>query len=120
MKAACQLLACSEFTVFEYRGMSTVNEAQTVELFPELRADLELLSLGTYFAQVAEVLSQEDDPNPELLSLTLNGLYALGKLHRPQLLVKGVLSSGRPVWQATRRIWESAAFVGIQSPTGSS
>ena len=89
MKAACQLLACSEFTVFEYRGMSTVNEAQTVELFPELRADLELLSLGTYFAQVAEVLSQEDDPNPELLSLTLNGLYALGKLHRPQLLVKG-------------------------------
>lgn len=120
MKAACQLLACSEFTVFEYRGMSTVNEAQTVELFPELRADLELLSLGTYFAQVAEVLSQEDDPNPELLSLTLNGLYALGKLHRPQLLVKGAFELRRPVWQATRRIWESAAFVGIQSPTGSS
>lgn len=38
--------------------MSTINEAQTVELFPELRTDLELLSLGTYFAQVAEVLSQ--------------------------------------------------------------
>ena len=70
--------------------MSTINEAQTVELFPELRTDLELLSLGTYFAQVAEVLSQEDDPNPALLSLTLNALYALGKLRKPQGLVKAV------------------------------
>ena len=90
LKASCQLLACGEFTIFEYRGMSTINEAQTVELFPELRTDLELLSLGTYFAQVAEVLSQEDDPNPALLSLTLNALYALGKLRKPQGLVKAV------------------------------
>lgn len=88
LKAACQLLACGEFTIFEYRGMSTINEAQTIELFGELRKDLELLSLGTYFAQVAEVLSQEDAPTPELLSLTLNALYALGKLGREQLLVK--------------------------------
>lgn len=90
LKAPCQLLACVEFTIFEYRGMSTVNEAETIELFPELRQDLELLSLGTYFAQVAEVLSQEDCPTPELLSLTLNALYALARLNRPQPLVKAV------------------------------
>lgn len=90
LKAPCQLLACGEFTVFEYRGMSTINEAETIELFPELRQDLELLSLGTYFAQVAEVLSQEDYPTPELLSLTLNALYALARLNRPQLLIKAV------------------------------
>ena len=88
LKAPCQLLAYSTFTVFVYRGMSTVNEAQTVELFPELRQDLERLSLAIYFAQVAEVLSQEDVPTPELLSLTLNGLYALSRLGKPQALVK--------------------------------
>ncbi len=88
MKAVSQLLACGEFTIFEYRDMYTVQEAQSVELFTELRGELELLSLGTYFAQVAELLSQEDAPNPELLSLTLNALYALGKLKKPQLLVK--------------------------------
>ena len=87
-KAACQLLACSEFTIFDYRGGSTINEAQTIELFPELRENLELLALGTYFAQVAEVVSQEDNPNSELLSLILNALYALGRLQKPQLLVK--------------------------------
>lgn len=117
LKASCQLLACGEFTIFEYRGMSTINEAQTVELFPELRTDLELLSLGTYFAQVAEVLSQEDDPNPALLSLTLNALYALGKLRKPQGLVKAVFELRRPVWRDIPRTWRGAGVAGIRSRT---
>ena len=62
--APCQLLAYGEFVLFEYRGQYTVNEAQSVELFQGLRRDLCKLSLGTYFAQAAEVLSQEDTPNP--------------------------------------------------------
>ena len=77
LKGACQLLAYSEFTVFENRGFHTIDEANAIQMFPELRTDIELLSLASYFAQVAEVLSQEDMPNPELLSLTLNALYAL-------------------------------------------
>ncbi|MGN0999110.1 MAG: DNA repair protein RecO [Faecousia sp.] len=75
--APCQLLAYGEFTLFEYRGMYTINEAHSLELFSPLRRDLQKLSLGTYFAQVAELISQEDLPNPELLSLVLNCLYGL-------------------------------------------
>lgn len=86
--APCQLLAYGEFTVFEYRGMYTINEARSLELFQPLRRDLQKLSLATYFAQVAELISQEDMPNPELLSLLLNSLYALSKLDLPEGLVK--------------------------------
>lgn len=88
--APCQLLAYAEFTVFEYRGMYTVNEAHSIELFQGLRRDLTKLSLGTYFAQASEVLSQEDMPNPELQSLVLNCLYALDKLGKPEAMVKAV------------------------------
>ncbi len=88
--AACQLLTYAEFTLFEYRSMYTVNEAHTIDLFQGLRRDLQKLSLGTYFAQVSEVLSQEDLPNPALLSLTLNCLYALEKLGKPEAMVKAV------------------------------
>jgi len=88
--APCQLLSFGEFTLFEYRGQYTVNEAASIELFQELRRDLTKLSLGTYFAQVAELISQEDLPNPELQSLLLNCLYALSKLNFPELLVKAV------------------------------
>ena len=75
--APCQLLAYAEFTLFEYKGMYTVNEAHSIELFQGLRRDLVKLSLGTYFAQVAEIVSQEDAPNAELMSLVLNCLYSL-------------------------------------------
>ncbi len=88
--APCQLLALAEFTLFEYRGMYTVNEAHSIALFQGLRWDLQKLALGTYFAQAAEVLSQEDLPNPELLSLCLNCLYALDKLDKPEAMVKSV------------------------------
>ena len=88
--APCQLLAYGEFTLFEYRGQYTVNEAHSIELFTSLRRDLCKLSLGTYFAQVSELISQEDLPNPELLSLLLNCLYALSKLNLPEHLVKAV------------------------------
>ena len=88
--APCQLLAFGEFTLFEYKGQYTINEAHSIELFSNLRRDLTMLSLGTYFAQVAEILSQEDLPNPELQSLVLNCLYALSKLNEPEMKVKAV------------------------------
>ena len=88
--APCQLLAYGEFTLFEYKGQYTINEAHSLELFQGLRRDLGKLSLGTYFAQVADVLSQEDMPNPELQSLLLNCLFALSKLNEPEWKVKAV------------------------------
>lgn len=90
LAAPCQLLAYNEFTLFEYRGMYTVNEAHVIDLFSNLQKDLLKLTLGTYFAQVTEVLCQEDIPNPELLSLLLNCLYALSALDTPERIVKSV------------------------------
>ena len=90
LTAPCQLLSYGEFTLFEYRGMYTINEAQSIELFHNLRKDLTKLSLGTYFAQAAELISQEDIPNPELLSLVLNCLYALSSLDMALNKVKSV------------------------------
>ena len=89
IKTACQLLCYGEFTLFDYRGRMTINEAVPIEQFTELRGDIELLSLGSYFAQAAGLIAQSDVPTPELLSLLLNALYALGRLKKPQLLVKG-------------------------------
>ncbi len=90
LSAACQLLAYAEFTLFEYKGSFTLNEAHTIEIFSKLQRDLQKLALGTYFAQVSEIISQEDQPNPELLSLTLNCLYALSNLSISEAMIKAV------------------------------
>ena len=88
--APCQLLAFGEFTLFEYKGQYTINAAHSIELFSPLRRDLTKLSLGTYFAQAAEVISQEDLPNPELQSLLLNCLFALSRLDESEAKIKAV------------------------------
>ena len=90
LSAPCQLLAYGEFVLFEYKGNYTINEATSLELFQPLRRDLLKLSLGTYFAQAAEVVSMEDAPNPQILSLVLNCLHALSYMDVPLAKVKAV------------------------------
>ena len=77
--AATQQLTWSEMTLFENRGRWTVNEAVVKEGFEGLRRDMEKLALGAYIAECVEALSVEDQPEPELLQLGLNSLYALSR-----------------------------------------
>lgn len=87
--AGCQLLAWSEMVLYDYHGKWSVKEAAAERLFQGVRDDLERLSLGCYFAEVAEALALEGIPSPELLSLSLNSLHALDKMQeKPLPLVK--------------------------------
>jgi DNA repair protein RecO (recombination protein O) len=87
--AACaQLLAWSDMTLFEYKDYYTLTEGSTIALFRHMREDLDKLALGSYFAEVVETVAEEGLPQPGLLSLLLNGLYALDALDRPLPLVK--------------------------------
>ena len=88
LAAATQLLTFSELTLFGNRGKWTVNEAATVEQFRGLRGDLERLSLGSYIAELLEAVSNEDVPEPEILQLGLNTLYALAGGLCPQKQIK--------------------------------
>ena len=86
--AASQLLVYSEMTLFSYKGRWSLNEAVTIETFRGLRDDVELLTLGSYFAELLEGVTGEEVPEPELLQLLLNSLYALGELKKTPELVK--------------------------------
>lgn len=88
LAAATQLLCFSELTLFGHKGYWTINEAVTVEQFRGLRGDIELLALGSYFAELLEAVSDEDCPEPEILQLGLNGLYALASGMFPPEQVK--------------------------------
>ena len=115
-KAACQLLAYSEFTLLERGGRYVVTEATAKEMFPELRNDLELLSLASYFAQAADVLSPEGEENPPFVSLLLNALYALGRLGLPQKLVKAVFELRAMCLAGYEPLLDGCAVCGSEPP----
>lgn len=86
--AACQVLTWAEFTLSQHKGRWLVREATTQRAFPGVREDLDKLALGSYFAQVAETLCEQAQPEPEILALTLNALHALDRMALPLTLVK--------------------------------
>lgn len=86
--AASQLLSFSDFTFFDSRGKWTINEAESLEQFRALRGDIELLALGSYIAELLEAVANENVPEPEILQLGLNALYALSNRLCPPAQVK--------------------------------
>lgn len=77
--AATQFLTWSELTLFGNRGHWSVREGSVIEGFEGLRADLEAMAIAGYVAQVLEAVSDEDAPDPQMLQLGLNSLYALSR-----------------------------------------
>ena len=88
--AGTQLLTYSEMTLYSGRGGWTLTEARSIEQFAGIRDDIEKLSLASYFAELLEAVSDEDTPNPEILQLGLNGLFALSESIREDKLIKAV------------------------------
>ncbi len=90
LAASAQLLVYSEMSLFAYRDRWSMNEANTLEEFRGLRADMALLALASYCAETLDAVAREGEETSGLLPLILNTLYALDKLHKPQRLVKAV------------------------------
>lgn len=89
LKAGCQLLAYSELTIKDYNGYCFITEADCVEMFGPIRSNIEKLSLSCYFAEVTEAVSQEDCPNPGVLSVLLNSLFAMAYMDYSLTQIKG-------------------------------
>ncbi len=86
--AATQLLVLSEMTLYQFQNRWAIREANTRQLFWTVRGDIVRLSLASYFAELTELVAQEELPSGELLQLLLNSLYALDQLDKPLNQVK--------------------------------
>ena len=87
LTAASQPLVYSRMTFFEHRGRCTLDEAEMLDAFFELRQDLERLSLALYLAELCEALSDEA-PDPAVFSLMLNTCHALSHWRKPPAIIK--------------------------------
>ena len=118
LAASAQLLAYSDMTLFEYRDYYTLNEGSTIALFRHVREDLEKLALGSYFAEAAEAVAEEGQPEPELLSLLLNSLYALDALNKPLPLVKAAFELRLLCAAGYAPLADACAVCGVPDPEG--
>ena len=86
--AACQPMAFSEMTVSESKERFYLKEANTLELFSGLTADLKNYALGCYFLELLDASCPETVEEPEALSLGLNALWLLSEEKKDPRIVK--------------------------------
>ena len=114
LAAGCQLLVYSELVLSEYRDYVNVSQANSLEQFWGIKQDVELVALGSYFAEVCETVAEEGVPQPELLSLILNCLYALDKLKKPQEQVKAVFELKAACLAGYEPLLDGCAVCGVE------
>lgn len=88
--AAVKPFSYSSFTLTEKAGSYTLKEAELKMSFFKISSDVKSLALGSYIVSVADFVSNEEDDSTDLLSLTLNSLYALANAIKPIEIIKSV------------------------------
>lgn len=88
--AATSLLCYSDFTLYQNKDTYKVASSSPIELFFDLRYNLEELSLAQYFCEMAIRLTPEEFEPTEILRLLLNSLYFLTNKNKPINIVKAV------------------------------
>jgi DNA repair protein RecO (recombination protein O) len=89
--SATQLFSYSRFTIFKGRDKYIIDDAQPIEVFFDLRRDIERLSLAQYFCELAGALAPQETEAGDFLRLMLNAMHYLCKGTRPNLLVKAIV-----------------------------
>ncbi len=90
LNSATTLFAYCDFSLYRSKDAFIVDDAVPIEVFFNLRQDIDRLTLAQYFAQLAYELSAEEQPQNELLRLTLNSLHLLCKGEKSITQIKAV------------------------------
>lgn len=88
--AATSLLGYCEFTLYRHKETYKVTDATVIDLFFDLRYDLEGLALAQYFCELALRQVPEGQHNAVFLRLLLNALFLLMHHKRSPELIKAV------------------------------
>jgi len=88
--AATRLLTHGQFLLQEGKNNLYLDDARPLTVFFSLREDLEKLTLGQYFCELAGAVAPREEPAEEALRLLLNTLHFLSNGERAPYLLKAV------------------------------
>ncbi len=91
LSSSTSLFAYSDFTLYKGKDAFVVDNASPIEVFFELRQDIESLALAQYFAQLAYELGYEEQPEEEMLSVMLNALHLLCRDKKDKRIIKSAV-----------------------------
>ena len=89
--SSTSLFVYGDFTLYKSKDAYIIDNASPIEVFFDLRSDIERLTLAQYFAQLTYFLGSEEQPSNEMLRLILNALHLLCQGKKDVKLIKAVV-----------------------------
>lgn len=91
MLASTQFLSFGEYVLYKGSGSSySINSAEPIEVFYNLRIDLDKLQYAAYIAKIVEDVTNENDTSYNILQLVLNTIYTISEMDIDKDLVLAV------------------------------
>lgn len=90
-QSSTSLFVYGEFSLYKGKDAYVIDNATPIEVFFDLRSDIERLSLAQYFAQLTYFLGSEEQPSFEMLRLVLNALHLLCSGKKQTKIIKSVV-----------------------------
>ncbi|MCR4429854.1 MAG: DNA repair protein RecO [Tepidanaerobacteraceae bacterium] len=81
-----QLFTFSNFLIMENRNLDSISQCEIKESFHKIRANLERMAYGLYFAEMLRASTPEEDKNHALFNFFLKTLYFLQEWDDLELL----------------------------------
>lgn len=86
-----EYLAFSEIIIYKSANDNySINSAEVIELFYNLRVDIEKLNYATTISKIVYDVTQENEPASQILQLFLNTLYILSETDKNKDLVLSI------------------------------
>jgi len=80
--AGTQFLCFGEYVLYKGSDAYSMNSCETIEMFYDIRIDLDKLKCATYLTKIVNDVTTENQNNYKVLQLFLNTLYVLANTDR--------------------------------------
>lgn len=88
--AGSQFLCFGDYLLYEGTNTYHVNSCETIEMFYNLRTDLDKLKYATYITKIIYDVTNENENCYKILQLFLNTLYILSETDKDMELVVSI------------------------------
>lgn len=79
LMAGTQFLCFGEYMLFKGNGKYTLNSCETIELFYNIRTDLDKLEYASHITKIIQAVTDENQNTYKILQLYLNTLYMISQ-----------------------------------------
>lgn len=90
LNAGSQFLAYGEFIIYKGVSSYSVNSCEPIEIFYNIRLDIEKLTLASEIAKITSEVTEENENCYRVLQLVLNTMYIISETDKNLDLVKSI------------------------------